>query len=323
MSSAMYPMNASNSYPTVEPRAAGGLRELMHMGHRPSLGMVRAGDIRIDQSYQRELVSARHIERICESFAWDLFFAIGVNCRVDGSIYVFDGQHRLEAVKRLFGPDEKVPALVTTGLSAQDEAKLFYAMQTTRRPVRPEERFRAQVFRAEPCALEIREIAARHGYSLIAGDEGVRIQSVSAIEDLYHPNGRRAAGLPRAESPDVYRGGSNAKPGGVPWIGRERLDWVLSMSARAWRGGDAPNARVINALSVLFEQERKMPSGIDTERLVGVIGLRSPRGWEVRENEKRARVWVLMAEEYNRGLRGKNRIPTTTIKAEDDTEDVV
>lgn len=295
------------------------LRELLMVTPvRPALELLRVGDLIVDHRYQREHVAAAHVAAIVDRFDWSLFFAIGVNRRGNGGLYVFDGQHRVSAVLELFGPDEQVPALVTQGLGASDEARLFHAMQSTRKALTAADRFKAQVFRGDPAALEIVAIASQHGFEIRQGVGGTGLPGVSAIERLYYPTaGIKADGTrtPRM----AFMEGDPAKFG-PQWRGREKLSWVLSVAAGAWNYSEQVTSAVLIALGTIWSAGREMPSGVDLERLAGVLRFRSPKGWDVRVREKRTPLWVLIAEDYNRGLRGRNRILTAQVRADDEAE---
>lgn len=322
MSSAMYPVDQMNQKPAwrspesddkrspfVE-EPVSGLARLALSDNRPTLEMVRIGDLQVDHDYQRDQVSAAQIERIANAFDWELFFALGVNRRGNGSLWVFDGQHRLEAARKLHGVDQRVPAFVTHGLTATDEARLFYAMQTTRRSVSPLERFKAQLYREEPAALEIQAIAKRAGFTIEARSQaGANIQAVSRLERLYYPQ------LLHGNTGSVF--GMNPIDFGAKWVGRERLAWVLDVAARAWRYQDQLTAVTLESLGLLWTTVERMPNGIDTERLADILRFRSPSGWEVRSKEQRTPVWVLIAESYNKGLRGAKRMPVKATEAGD------
>lgn len=295
------------------------LRELLLVTPvRPALELLRVGDLIVDHRYQREHVAAAHVAAIVDRFDWSLFFAIGVNRRVNGGLYVFDGQHRVSAVLEVFGPDEQVPALVTQGLDAKDEARLFHAMQSTRKALTAADRFKAQVFRGDPAAMEIVAIAAEHGFEIRQGVGGTGIPGVSAVEKLYYPTtGIKADGT---RTPRMAVMESDPAKYGPQWRGRERLSWVLGVAASAWNYSEQVTSAVLLAIGTIWSAGREMPRGVDPARLAGVLRFRSPKGWDVRVREKHTPLWVLIAEDYNRGLKGKNRIPTAQVRTDQEAE---
>lgn len=77
--------------------------------------------LHIDESYQRPVQS--HVKTIVQE--WDDMKCdpLKINYREDGNLYVWDGQHRLVALK-LMGIDY-VLCVITVGLTQKQEAALF------------------------------------------------------------------------------------------------------------------------------------------------------------------------------------------------------
>jgi hypothetical protein len=281
----------------------------------PTYERLRCGDIAIDHQYQREFVSSAHVAHIVDNVDWPTFFALAVNQRPEGGYYCYDGQHRITAVLQKFGPDKLVPSLVTHGLDEHEESRLFRSMQANRRPVSPLERFKSELFDQLPAPLEIKAIAEQHGFKITQGGGGANIQCLSAIERVYYPN--RAGAKPdgsrlsymvlHEEDPNTF---------GDHWRGREKVSWILGVAALAWDYSEQVTSRVFEALGAIWTAGRGMPKPIDIDRLAETLRFRSPKGWDVREREKRIKLWVLIAEDYNRGVRGKARIPTAKDRAD-------
>ena len=83
--------------------------------------LVPVEDLHIDESYQRPV--QKHVNTIAQE--WDDMKCnpLKVNYREDGNLYVWDGQHRLVALK-LMGIDY-VLCVITVGLTQKQEAALF------------------------------------------------------------------------------------------------------------------------------------------------------------------------------------------------------
>ena len=73
--------------------------------------------------YQRGL-NTQEVDEIVENFDPHLVNPPKVSYR-DGEFWVFDGQHTVEAHKRLFGDDYAIMCQVFQGMTYEDEAKLF------------------------------------------------------------------------------------------------------------------------------------------------------------------------------------------------------
>jgi hypothetical protein len=77
-----------------------------------------------NQLYQRD-IDRKKIEMIIANFNPHKFGTIKVSCR-NSKYYVFDGQHRLMALKSIYkGQDTTVQCEVHFGLTYEDEARLF------------------------------------------------------------------------------------------------------------------------------------------------------------------------------------------------------
>lgn len=85
---------------------------------------VNSSEIYSDPTYQR-VIDYNRVKQIVANFNSDLVNPIKVSKR-DGKYYVFDGQHTLAALKaRNNNKDIKVECKVYSGLSQQEEARLF------------------------------------------------------------------------------------------------------------------------------------------------------------------------------------------------------
>lgn len=86
--------------------------------------VLNVSDIKIDETYQRPLRDTH--KKIAANFDPNRLGTIIVSNRgtkEKPDYYVIDGQHRLEAFKIL--EHDKIPALVITGLTFEEEAKIF------------------------------------------------------------------------------------------------------------------------------------------------------------------------------------------------------
>src|SRR3954452_18659822 len=98
---------------------------------------IATDEIVVDERYQRPVEDYR-VQKIAEHFDETLFGVLEVSRR-NGTCAVFDGQHRLEAARRIgLGV---VPCLVHEGLSPEDEAQLFVRLQRERKNINPNDRF--------------------------------------------------------------------------------------------------------------------------------------------------------------------------------------
>lgn len=254
---------------------------------RPSLEMIPVGQLQVDGQYQR-LLQPKRVQKMVESFDWSIFFAVGVSRRIDGSLWVFDGQHRIAAVLDKFGPTERVPAIVIDALSVEDEARIFNELQTTRRPLTPADRFRARLIAGDEYALALRDEAEVHGFHVTTDYTGTTdgrvISAVAALESLQRQ----------------YATGVGP---------------VLSVIADAWHHQYVATASIIRAIGEVMHMAKDQPR-FSRERLVDVLGTRSPDEWLI-ESKAMRRVyggrptdWVMsvIVRDYNNRLHGKNKL---------------
>jgi len=113
-----------------------------------------------DDRYQRAMMPAR-VHALMGRWKLEDVGAITVNIR-GGKPYVIDGQHRVRAAMELGLGDTKVLCHVYTGLTVEDEAHKFLALNDAR-SVTPLDRYRAGLVAKDPVAIGIRDILAKHG----------------------------------------------------------------------------------------------------------------------------------------------------------------
>lgn len=140
----------------------------------------------VDPAYQRELDEKR-VEKIVTEFDPALLGTLEVSVR-NGKSAVFDGQHRLAALKEV--GETSAPCLVHEGLSVPEEAMLFVRLQTERRALKPLDRFKARLRAGEEEALEIAQAAKDAGYVISSGGgDDNRIGAVTALDRVYQRGG--------------------------------------------------------------------------------------------------------------------------------------
>lgn len=265
---------------------------------RPTMQMIRAGDIQIDPKYQRHLKQSRAIA-MAESFDWNLAMMLGVNERTPGSYWCFDGQHRLHAVTLAFNDDEPVPCYVTHNLTLEDEARLFYMLQTTRRNLSPAERFNARLVAREPIALEIQEIVERCGFH------------IPTYASSAHSNSRTIGAVYTIEQIHDLQG--------------NYLELTLRTIAEAWAYMEMPKGSVIMAIARVLRKGRSVES-FNYHRFVQILRNSSPSMWlDKAQGMQRlmggaASRWVepMMIREYNNKLTKSKQLPMSGIGATDE-----
>lgn len=156
-----------------------------HLGRPCELAWIAASDLRRDREYNREIRPDK-VAAIRRKFHADGLGVIIVSLREDGLHYIIDGQHRHESVMTLNMGHRKLPCIVYTGLTREQERLIFLMLNRERLPLSAMEAFEARAAAGENLAGAVKELLDRHGIRLVRGRQpGVReIASVGALEEI-------------------------------------------------------------------------------------------------------------------------------------------
>lgn len=126
---------------------------------------LKIGELSVDPRVQRQLDPAR-VRKLADDWDSRMIGVLTVSRRSDGSTVVLDGQTRLRALEAVVAEAE-AEALVTCevfeGLTFAEEAAMFLK-HNDRKAVTPRDLFRLAVAAEEEWALNIRDLAAEHGW---------------------------------------------------------------------------------------------------------------------------------------------------------------
>lgn len=151
---------------------------------RGTWGMIDVSKMFIDPAYQRPTTS--FVQRIETNFDPLLFQTLalsdrGKNGKAGKPYAIVDGQSRWVAASRL--KVGKVPCVIYTGLTPEDEADLFAKLQKERRGMATWYRFRASLAAKNPEALAIKKLVEETGFEV--GDQEGQIKAVAALEATF------------------------------------------------------------------------------------------------------------------------------------------
>lgn len=138
------------------------------IGELPVLQYCAVDQLCVDDRYQRSLEavqSIRLIRRIAANWDWGLCQPLYVARRLDGKLYVVDGQHRWAAAK-LRGEIWQLPCVVRSFASTEAEAAAFVALNQERTPLTALQMFRAAIASGDPEACGILAAIEEAGLSL-------------------------------------------------------------------------------------------------------------------------------------------------------------
>jgi hypothetical protein len=146
----------------------------------PSFQFLDVEKLAMDKKYQRDL-SKKRVARIADEFDPDLFGAITVSARDDGTFAVIDGQHR--TVGASLRGIKQVPAFVTSANDVHQEASTFVSVNTLRKATTPYQTWNAAAF-ADAASPEARsnKILAEHGLRIAAHGGANTIKAVGTLK---------------------------------------------------------------------------------------------------------------------------------------------
>lgn len=134
-----------------------------------------------DARYQRSEIPAR-TRYLQSNWQLDDVGALTVSIR-GGKAYVIDGQHRVRAAMELGLGTTKVLCHVYRGLTLEEEARKFLALNDAR-TVTPLDRYRAGIVAKDPTCCGVRDTLAEHGLEIGNGSDGY-VRCVGKVIALY------------------------------------------------------------------------------------------------------------------------------------------
>lgn len=137
---------------------------------------------------QRTL-NAAHAQKIADNFDPDIFGTISVTKPNGKGVYhAIDGQHRIVAVNKLWGQEEKVPCQVFDAVDPARAAEIFDQVNSSRRALQPIELFKVRVTAKKELQVEVNKIVVKCGY-FVGHRNANAIQCVAALESVYQSYG--------------------------------------------------------------------------------------------------------------------------------------
>jgi len=127
------------------------------LGRVQTIALTR---LQIDEDYQR-LINNRRVLHIAENFCYMKAGTLSVSQRPDGSLWVFDGQHRLVAMIRR-GDIVSISCLVYDLADKYEEAEAFVICNDGIRKLSAVEKHHASYFAKDPVAVSVQRVLERH-----------------------------------------------------------------------------------------------------------------------------------------------------------------
>jgi len=156
---------------------------------------VMKGQLGVDHTYQRDRIREHTVNQIAREWSWMKLGVLLVVRRPDGTLWVYDGQHRkLAADKR--ADVEALPCMIFQAEAVTQEADAFIGANTVRGTVTSWQRFKAQVVARDPVALAVKETVEASGYRVSEGGNGDGVVTcVSTLVTAFESDPRRAASI--------------------------------------------------------------------------------------------------------------------------------
>lgn len=148
-----------------------------------SFSWLAIAPMKVDPRAQR-LLRPVWVKRHEHCFNPDQLGVICVSKRSDGSVWIIDGQHRVELLRAVGWGDQKAYCEVFDGLSIREEAALFLA-RNDKISVRTYDKFMAGVTAEQPINVAIIKIVQAAGLKIAEGNVDGAIGAVSSLQYVY------------------------------------------------------------------------------------------------------------------------------------------
>lgn len=215
---------------------------------------VPVSELTIDEDVQREALNEHRVRKMVKEFDPNALGIITVSDRGHGEKIIIDGMHRSETVRRVSSGAGLIKARVFVGLTRQEEARLFLALNNGVQP-NLYDKYRVGVTGGVDEYSEIDAIVRSMGFSVGAGRTQGNINAIAALTRIYRMK---------------YRWGGEEND---PYAGATILMMALKVIKQAW--GNEEYALKATALEAVAKVIREY-SQLDVERLVS--SMRSTKG---------------------------------------------
>lgn len=145
---------------------------------------IGVGALTIDHKVQRAAIDMAKVQNIVSNYNPDAIGVITVSRRDEDNQVVLDGWHRVEAVRRLTDNQGTVPARVFEGLTLQEEASMFLALNTTNQP-KLYDRWNVRVTEGDPIAVEVTETLRHFGWKPNNQQADGSMCAIGSLERIY------------------------------------------------------------------------------------------------------------------------------------------
>jgi hypothetical protein len=126
---------------------------------------VKPNDLHVDRSYQRDTIDSK-VTSIIKNFNAKAIGVVTLSIRENGDLYIIDGAHRVEALKRMNMGGFDVNAIVYFNLSIKEEAELFVLLNDNRTKPKRSDLHKAAAKSGDSFAVEMDEMLTKLGLTV-------------------------------------------------------------------------------------------------------------------------------------------------------------
>lgn len=141
--------------------------------------------LNVDESYQRP-VSRAKVNKIVRNFNPIGMGPILVSQRKDGSLWIFDGQHRIEALKEL--GEHVWEVIIYSDMTLKDEATAFRLLQEGSK-ANAAERYVSELTAGVQETIAIEKALNQIGFTVDRNRSKYTIQAADAVKGIYRAGG--------------------------------------------------------------------------------------------------------------------------------------
>ena len=225
----------------------------------PEIGGIRVAFVAIDlyevdYSYQRVLTT--QVNYLTDNFKIANCGTLDVSYR-DGRFYIIDGQHRYYAARA--NGIEKLLCIIRTGLTAEDEARIFVELNKTRKKPSPFDIFKANIRNGDESIPDvkvdmiIKKVCDKHKVDVKQSTDSYKTHILRSLD--------RARDIVTSKN-----------------LGEKCLDWMLDLITTEDKWSECQEAYRSYTMTMLktFYVENIENIEVETERLKKLMGRLSP-----------------------------------------------
>lgn len=150
--------------------------------HTYTVEVLNPKELLVDRRVQREALLLPKVDSIVANFNPDAVGVLHISRRVDRGLYIIDGWHRDEALKRL--DKDKVTCHVFEGLTLAQEAQMFLDLNNANQ-ASVYEKYKVAVEAGDPDTVELDKLVHAMGYTADGSPGPGHINAIRSLQRLW------------------------------------------------------------------------------------------------------------------------------------------